>query len=137
MKNHRQISDSEFIRSFESCELPPEVFSHEAHLRLAWLYLYEGGLHTASVRYQKNLQEYVTHWGAADKYHETLTIAAVKTVWHFMQKSETKDFFSFMEENPRLNTHFKALLEAHYSNEKIWSKEARAAFVDPDLLPYN
>src|ERR1043165_6844264 len=33
------MTDDDFVRAFESYELPPDSFRHKQHLRLAWLYL--------------------------------------------------------------------------------------------------
>lgn len=33
------MNDQEFLEGFERCSIPREKWSHEAHLRMAWLYL--------------------------------------------------------------------------------------------------
>ncbi len=39
MEKHVDLTDAEFEDKFKSCELKPEIFSHEAHIRLAWIHV--------------------------------------------------------------------------------------------------
>jgi len=137
MKSHLELSDNEFMKQFAQCELEPKLFTHEAHLRLAWTHLHRYGLETALKNIQLQLQKYVKHLGAEDKYNTTLTIAAVKAVYHFMLRSDTINFKDFIAENPRLLTNFKELISAHYSTDIYNHSEAKLAFLEPDLLPFD
>lgn len=136
MEKHRFLNDEVFARQFASADLPPVLFSHEAHLRLAWIYLYEQGPEAGEQTVREQIQHYVGSVGAADKYHETLTIAAVRMVSHFMGRSSAEDFPAFIEEFPRLRTHFRELLAQHYSPDRLHSEEARTQWLAPDLLPF-
>src|SRR5690349_5520145 len=74
------MNDIEFLRSFESCELPKESFHHRDHIRLAWLYL---GMHTlaeAERRVEESIRRFATHLGVPEKYHQTITIAWMRRV---------------------------------------------------------
>ena len=77
------------------------------------------------------------HLNALDKYNETVTIAAVKAVYHFMQKSTSDNFKGFIVEFPRLKTNFKSILEQHYQIDLFNSELARSTFLEPDLLPFD
>ncbi len=44
MEEHFYLTDIQFERQFANCSLNPELFSHEAHLRLAWLHISKYGL---------------------------------------------------------------------------------------------
>jgi hypothetical protein len=37
MEQHQYLSDKEFEEQFETCQMNPSIFSHEAHLRLGWI----------------------------------------------------------------------------------------------------
>lgn len=137
MESHQKLSDSEFKKQFADLSLDPKVFSHEAHLRLAWLLIREMGLEKAESSIQSQLQNYVSHLGETDKYHVTVTLVAMKAVYHFMKRSTTTDFSAFIVENPRLKTHFKELIKSHYSFDIFSSEEARTSFLPPDLLPFD
>ena len=136
MNTHFDLSDAAFQEQFETCTLPPTLFSHEAHLRLAWLLIQEHGLSQAEVKIQDLLLAYVSALGAREKYNTTLTVAAMKAVHHYMQKSSADSFSNFIEDFPRLKTNFKNLMSAHYSRDIFNSEEAKAHYIEPDLLPF-
>ena len=133
---HGHLSDDSFIHLFESRALNPGLFTHEAHLRLAWIYIDRNGLERAEELVSSGIKKYVEHLGADDKYHHTLTIAAVKTVYHFYQKYNGLNFFDFIDEFPRIKEKFKSLIDAHYSSSILTSSNAKRIFVQPDLLEY-
>lgn len=134
MNSH--ISNLEFLQSFKTGELQPSDFNHEAHLRLAYLYIQEKGIEKAIREICQDLKNYTKFAGAEDKYHHTLTIAAIKTVNHFMGKSKAENFSEFIIEFPRLKMHFKELIAQHYSFDIFTNEKAKKEFVEPDLLNY-
>lgn len=140
MKNdlkQNKPSDLEFIEQFENCILDPATFSHEAHLRLAWIHIQMFGVKQAKDNIQKQLQNFVAHVGAKDKYHETLTIASIEAVNHFMQKSISNNFDDFLIEFPQLTDDFKSLINSHYSFDIFNSTKAKNEYLKPDVLPFN
>lgn len=137
MEDHFKLSDIEFEQQFEKCELDPSIFSHEAHLRLAWIHIHNYGIEKAVKKIQLQLQNYVEHVGATDKYNVTLTVAAVKAVYHFKLKSESDNFENFIEEFPRLKYHFKELMNFHYGIDIFNSDIAKAKYLEPDLLLFD
>ena len=137
MEKHFELSDSEFERQFVNCELNPEIFSNEAHLRLAWINIKKYGIKKAETNIQGQLQDYVKWVGAENKYNKTLTLAAIKAVYHFMLKSESESFKAFITEFPRLKYNFKELISYHYGFDIYNSLEAKATYLEPDLLPFD
>jgi N-formylglutamate deformylase len=135
-ETHRTLSDAEFLEQFAHCLLDPAMFSHGAHLRLAYLLLEQYGLEEGIQQVQDQIQAFVRHVGAEDKYHVTLTVAAVYIVEHFRQKSKAKNFEEFVVEFPRLKTHFKDLIDSHYGINIFQSERARTEYLKPDLLPF-
>ncbi len=136
MKTHFSLSDSEFLRHFHTGILEPSLFTHEAHLRLTWLYIKNFEIDVATNHLQTDLKKYVHHIGAGEKYNETLSVAAVKAVYHFFLKSEAKTFPDFIEEFPRLKNNFKGPLLQHYSIELMTSSRAKSQYLEPNLLPF-
>ncbi|QLG47043.1 hypothetical protein [Costertonia aggregata] len=137
MKSHLQLSDLEFERQFQHCELNPVLFNHEAHLRLAWIHIKKYGIGNALSNIQFQLKKFVVHVGAEDKYNSTLTVAAIKAVYHFMLKSTSNIFEDFIRELPRLKNNFRELINAHYGFDIFDSKQAKSRFLEPDLLPFD
>ena len=134
--NHSELSNSEFLYSLQNCCLDPDLFNHEAHLRLAYLQLSKNPLNKAAKFTSKIIQKYVIHLGAQDKYHHTLTIAAVHIVAHFKDKSTTQGFENLIKEFPRLTSNFKSLINTHYSPVVLQSSRSKLVFVEPDLLTF-
>lgn len=137
MKNHFDLSDKNFVASFSNGSLDPKLFSHEAHLRLAWLHINAEGLEPALVNIPQQIQNYVSALGASDKYHHTLTIAAIRTVNHFKLKSKSDNFIDFIAEFPRLKSHFKELIAQHYSIDIFTLEKAKRDYLEPDLLSFD
>ncbi|AXT20285.1 hypothetical protein D7030_03985 [Flavobacteriaceae bacterium AU392] len=137
MTNHYQLNDAEFQKQFKNGTLDPKLFNHEAHLRLAWIYITQDGVETAVDLICNQLLNYVTVLGAVDKFNKTVTVAAVRAVYHFMLKSDTDDFKTFIAELPRLKYNFKELLASHYNIDVFNSKIAKSTFLEPDLLSFD
>lgn len=133
---HFAFSDEQFEAAFRQCTLPPATFSHEAHLRLAWIFLRKKGLQKGIKSICNQITNYVNHLGAQDKYHHTLTVAAVHIVHHFMQASDIDNFGDFILASPRLKADFKGLIQAHYSFDIFQSKQAKEEYMEPDVLPF-
>jgi N-formylglutamate deformylase len=137
MITHYDLTDIEFENRFNNCTLNPSLFTHEAHLRLAWINIDMYGIDIASINIQKQLEQFVAAVGAQDKYNKTLTLAALKTVNHFKLKSKSKTFKEFINEFPRLKTSFRELITSHYSFDIYNSALTKKEFLQPDLLPYD
>ena len=137
MEKHLSLTDQEFEEQFSSCKMNSEVFSHEAHLRLAWIHINKYGFHTALQNISQQLKAFVEHAGAKDKYNKTLTLAAVNAVNHFVRKSKATNFETFIIEFPSLKNNFKGLIKSHYSVDIFNSTIAKKEFLEPDLLPFD
>ena len=137
MKSHLELNDTQFEQQFKSCELDPTLFSHEAHLRLAFIHIRAYGPDQAIKNVCDQLAAYVTHLGATDKYNMTLTVAAVKAVYHFMQKCKSNDFIGFITEFPQLKFEFKRLMQSHYDFDIFNSEKAKKTFLEPNLIPFD
>lgn len=137
MQNHYSLTDTQFESQFSNCSLNESLFNHEAHIRLAWIHITKYGIEQALINVDNQLFNYVLSLGAGDKYNKTMTIAAVKAVNHFIQKSNSDNFKDFISEFPRLNNNFKELLSHHYSIDIINSEIAKSSFLEPNLLPFN
>ena len=143
--NHRNTSltmalklspeDHEFRVLFESCQFPPAEFHHRAHLRLAYVYLADNDTESAYQLMRDALQRFLTHHGIdLSKYHDTMTRAWILAVRHFM--AATPDAASaddFIAQHPEMLD--ANIMMTHYSAELLFSDEARAKFVEPDLDP--
>ncbi len=139
MKNkesHLHLSDDAFCKQIERCTLDAGTFTHEAHVRLAWIQINTFGLEHAKENIQTQLLNFVEHAGAKEKYHSTLTVAAVEVVNRFIRQSNSTTFEEFIEEFPELIYNFRDLINRHYSFDIFTSKKAKLTYVKADVLPF-
>jgi hypothetical protein len=110
----------------------PEDFNHEAHLRLAYVYLVENSLAGAQEKFRGALIAFLAANNIpATKFHETLTRAWVLAVRHFMNRHSCSSFSEFASQSkPLLDSR---VMLTHYTKELLFSPSARASFVEPDL----
>lgn len=137
MNNHFELSDADFEQEFANCSFNPSTFSHEAHLRLSWIHIKKYGTVKAIENITNQLKKYVEFLGATDKYNETVTVAGIKIVNHFMKTSTATNFVDFIEQNEQLISNFKRLLSAHYTTNIFESKEAKRKYISPELIPFD
>ncbi len=130
------LSDSEFEQQFVACTLDPSLFTHQAHLRLAWIHVTKYGPASAIDNICAQIQTYDKVFGDGTKYHVTVTIASVYIMDHFICKSYSQAFNDFMIEFPRLRTHFKEIIAQHYVNDIFKNVQAKDFYVAPDLQPF-
>lgn len=136
LNNHLNLSDQDFISNLKDCSLSPILFSHEAHLRLVWIHIKNAGIESALEIICNQIASYVEQLGAKDKFNKTLTIAAIKVVHHFIQKSKSDNFIDFMLEFPQLKSNFKDLISFHYGFDIYNSEKAKTDYLEPDLMPF-
>ncbi|MEO7386401.1 MAG: hypothetical protein ABIX37_05655 [Gammaproteobacteria bacterium] len=124
--------DIGFRVAFEAGHIPPSEFNHLGHLRLAYVYLVEGGIEQGERQMREALLAFVAaNHVPASNFHVTLTRAWLLAVWHFMNRRESYSFAEFAANSaPLLDS--KVML-THYSAETLYSAVARATFVEPDL----
>jgi hypothetical protein len=134
MKKH-EISEEDrcFREEVEACRVSPASFDHRAHVRLAFTYLVESDVEEATDRMRSALLVFLRHHGVPiTKYHETLTRAWILAVRHFMEISPAAaSADAFIASNPRILD--SKIMMTHYSAELLFSDEARARFVEPNL----
>ena len=133
MKYSLSQEDRRFTQAFQSGALLPAEFDHRAHVRLAYVFLSEHDTETATSCMRDALVAYLKHHGIdASKYHETLTRAWILAVRHFMERTgDTPSADAFIDANPLLLD--SRIMLTHYSAELLFSPQARAGFIEPDL----
>ncbi len=128
------MNDKVFLSQFKNCTLPPELFDHRAHLRLAWLQIKYFGLEQALQNCCEQISRFASFHGDSQKYHTTITVASVYAVNHFMK--EEMSFDEFIEKNSQLLSDLKALINSHYSYDIFAAENARLLFIEPDVQPF-
>lgn len=133
MTHYLSDGDRQFREEFESGAIQPAEFDHRAHVRAAYVYLADRDTTTAIAAMRSALRGYLRHHGIdPSKYHETMTMAWILAVRHFMEKTPNAvSADQFIDSNPSLLD--SKIMLTHYSAELLFSPEARAQFVEPDL----
>jgi hypothetical protein len=129
------MTDEEFLTAFERCTLPRVLWTHAAHVRMAWLYLGRLPVGDALDRVRDGIRRYnaANH---SDGYHETITVACVALVRARMATAGAgEDFDGFRARNPDLFDRTIALLHRHYDPATLSSAVARHRFVAADREP--
>ena len=130
---HQEFTHPEItIESFESADVDPDRFDHEAHVYVGWLYVRDYELTEAIERFSRGLKRLVSKLGAEGKYHATLT-------WFFLlliadRAEEGEPWPVFRHRNADIVTDSKKTLSRYYSDGHLFSKRARERFVLPDNL---
>ena len=123
------MTDQEFLHAFEMGHLSPTEFHHRDHLRLAWLQVQRLGAGAAADVVGAGIRRFAVAHGQDRLYHDTLTRFWVRIVAHASEPT----FEKTLERHPMLLS--KELPMRHWSRESLFSDEARAGWVDPDLAP--
>lgn len=125
-------ADERFLAAFEQCSLPEFRWTHLAHIRVAWICLSLAPPAEALDRIRGNILRYNTEvLHRRHKYHETVTVAYAHIVADRMRDSEI--WTDFAERVDDLLDPGNPFLLRFYSEDRLFSDEARAGFVDPDL----
>ena len=134
MTNATELTDLEFVRMFEACELANDSFRHRDHIRLAWIYLERYGEPEARGQIAGAIRKFAAQHGKTDKYHETITVAWLRLVRSAMARVPLDASFEELTiAAPELLD--KRTIEKFYSTAVLASEAARTYWVEPDLQP--
>jgi hypothetical protein len=134
------MSDDDFLEAFERCTLYRSQWTHEAHLRMAWLYLARYSLNESIElarigirRLNSFFQSIARGLGqdTRDGYHDTITVAFVRLIASRLKKNET--FLDFRARNPDLFDRKLTALLQFYSNDLLHSLAAKERFIEPNV----
>jgi len=130
------IADAALLDSFERRTLPKSSWTHQAHVRVAWLHLQRDPFAEALARMSNGIrtlnEAHGVENGPSSGHHETLTCAFMSMVWATMQAAGSNTTsLEFCDANPHLLA--RTLPRLFYTRERMNSPEARRRFVPPDL----
>ena len=124
--------DLDFLAEFERCTLPETLWTHLAHIRVAWTCLNLAPPQAALQRIRQGILQYNTKvLNRRNEYHETVTVAFVSIVADRMSANEC--WTDFAQRIDDLLDPDSPVLLRYYSEERLFSNDARLSFVGPDL----
>lgn len=124
--------DLQFLSSFERCALPEVQWTHLAHIRVAWVCLSLDTPAVALARICEGILRYNTEvLNRGHRYHETVTVAYTRIIADRMRAGE--HWVGFADRVDDLLDPLNPILLMYYSPYRLFSDDARAGFVEPDL----
>jgi len=136
LETHYTLSDEEFEAQFADCSMNPEWFTHEAHIRLAWIHVKKYGVDKACILNSEQIKAFDKKYDEGRRFHKTVTYASVITIHYYMEASKSDTFQGFIKEFPQLISNFKAEISMHYSIDIFDSDLAKREFIEPDLISF-
>ncbi len=153
------MNANKFLTRFEECTLDRAEWTHDAHVRMAWLYVNRSDSYrTAKSKVRTGIKKLNAAFLAQQNrpcgatapaepvavaepvaetkptgFHETITTAFLRIVAARGRTGES--FASFRNRNPDLFDRKLSALLTHYSPELLFSEAAKKKFVQPDLEP--
>ena len=128
------MTDEAFARAFEQGSITPAQFDHAAHVRLAWVYLHESAsLDEALSRMRDAIRRFAAAARVPQKYHETITVLWTRLLSEVKADGASGELSGVLLAHPALAD--KDLPLQYYSRERLFSDEARAAWIEPDVRP--
>lgn len=136
----RFVKLDDLVARFVACRLPHSEWTHQAHLAVGAWHVAHFGADEALARLRVGIRQLNDSHGtpnsAARGYHETITRAYVQLLAEFL--NSVPQTMPLAERVARLLASRLAAKEAllqFYSRERLMSSEARATWIEPDLLP--
>lgn len=125
---------AELVAAFEAGAVKPSEFRHSAHVAVGLAYLAAAPLAEATERMRAGLQA-LTARHQATGYHETLTQFWMRLLDH-LARARYAELPLYARVNAVIESHgTMGPVFAHYTNATVYSPDARAGWVDPDVLP--
>jgi hypothetical protein len=127
------------LRGFRDRTLPRERWTHAAHLTVALWHLLQYDWPEAVRRVREGIKAYNAAHGVASTpeggYHETITVFWLRFVRSFLEDGRNEGRSLVALANDLAASADRGLPLRHYSRARLFSPEARAGWVEPDLLP--
>jgi hypothetical protein len=132
------MDDATFLERFELCQFAPDDWGHRDHIKVAYLYLRRMPPEAAVSRMREGLKALQAAFQVPDAldrgYHETMTQVWMRLVeFALRQFGATASADEFYESHPELWQ--SKVLRFFYSADRLLSAQAKAAFIEPDILP--
>ena len=117
------------MAQLEDGSLPPSLFRHSDHLRLAWICLHQASFDDALSKVRTTIQAYAKAIGATGLYHETITTAWV----YLVATHQEPNFADFLKQNTAQLK--RNPLKRFYSDRLLAEETTRHRWTTPDLAP--
>jgi hypothetical protein len=126
------------VEDFEAGELPRSAWTHAAHLTVALWYHLTAPVDEVTDRVRDGIKRYNAAHGIVTTptggYHETMTLFWIAIVAKYLRELPGRDHSFLALANGLIDRYGdKTLPFNYYTRERLFSPEARAGWVTPDL----
>ena len=122
-----------FMQAFENGSLSRSEWTHSRHLVVALWYLRRHNRDEATRLIREGIQRHNERQGNRTGYHETITLAWVAVIERFLAVRDLDVPMSVLAGELLGQCGDKDYLLRFYSRDRLFSNEARACWVPPDL----
>ena len=127
----------QLFAAFENASLPRAEWTHRAHLTVAAVCLSRQPLRQATSLIRDGIRKLNRAQGTIDDadhgYHETITLFYIGAIDHFLRGLSPKTPLLLAINRLLAERGHIGLPLEYYSSARLWSREARARWVAPDL----
>lgn len=131
----RNISENILISKFINATLPLEIWDHYGRLRIVYYSLMKYGI-LGTMDPQgwlcTNWKKYKTSVGHGHLWHYTLTRFWAQILFGIISKNFYKSFDELYNNHPEI--HQGKLFQKYYSNDVLFSDQARNQWIPPNLI---
>jgi hypothetical protein len=131
------MDDAELWQAFEAQTLSERAWTHEAHLRTAFLFVARYDLDEAHILMRVGIIRLNARHGLVETatrgYFETMTRVWLILVRAAARQTQAPNSRVLLDRCPELSN--RELPLRHYTRERLFNARARAVFVEPDLAP--
>jgi hypothetical protein len=128
----------ELVARFCDLSLPKAEWTHEAHLRVGLWHVCQLGEAPAMQTLRQRIKSYNESVGGkntdSEGYHESITQFYVKLIARFLCESDTDRPLPELAEKLIEDYGDRQLPLKYYTKERLYSREARLGWVEPDLV---
>jgi hypothetical protein len=133
-ENENAIFD--LLTSFENATISRDDWRHAEHMVVGLCYLEKGDLESATAKMRAGILNLLTSGFGIDlakemPYHETMTVFWMRTVYDYSMTHKEQDLVE--KANGLIESYDKDHPLKYYTRERLFSDEARAAYVEPDI----
>lgn len=127
-----ELPIAELVRQFEACTLPPQAWTHAAHLSVALWYLHRLPRDEATRRIRSGIQRFNAANGKEQAYHETITLAWIEVIVGFLAARTAATPLAKLQRELLEHCGDKDFLLRFYARERLFSETARGKWLPPD-----
>lgn len=124
-----------WLDGFLTGRIAPEQFGHREHVIVAYLLLCRHPFEESVTIFSDGARALAECADAPRKFHVTLTRMLMILIDSDRRFGNYRSCQEYLDSNPEVLCNGMGAVSRHYSPERLWSEEARKAWIEPDRRP--